>query len=153
MHGKADHRDPARLGQRSRRGYPHAIVCDNGPEFTGADLDDWASAHDVMLDFNHPGKPAQNAFIESFNGTFRDECLYEHWFTSLADAQRTIETWRIDCETERLHSRLKDQAPREFAQALQVHSPQLPDRHNPPYRVGGHVKPSLRRSRGGSYTF
>ena len=101
-----------------RRGYPRAIVCDNGPEFAGADLDEWAHQHGVLLDFIDPGKPVQNAFIESFNGTFRDECLNEHWFTSLADAQRTIEAWRIDYETERPHSRLKDLTPREFAQAL-----------------------------------
>jgi putative transposase len=71
-----------------------------------------------MLDFIDPGKPVQNAFIENFNGTFRDECLNENWFVSLSDAQRTIEAWRIDYECERPHSKLKDLTPREFAQAL-----------------------------------
>jgi putative transposase len=102
----------------STRGYPRVISCDNGPEFAGAALDEWAHEHGVMLDFIDPGKPVQNAFIESFNGTFRDECLNENWFVSLSDAQRTIEAWRIDYECERPHSKLKDLTPREFAQAL-----------------------------------
>ena len=80
------------------RGYPNAIVCDNGPEFVGAALDTWAHDHGVVLDFIDPGKPVQNPCIESFNGTFREECLNENWFVSLYDAQRTIETWRIDYE-------------------------------------------------------
>ena len=71
-----------------------------------------------MLDFIDPGKPTQNAFVESFNGTFRDECLNEHWFVSLYDAQHTIEAWRIDYECERPHSKLRDLTPREFALML-----------------------------------
>lgn len=102
----------------AERGYPLVISCDNGPEFAGADLDEWAHAHGVILDFIDPGKPVQNAFIESFNGTFRAECLNENWFISLADAQRTIEAWRIDYNCERPHSKLKDLTPREFAQTL-----------------------------------
>lgn len=105
------------------RGYPRAIVCDNGPEFVSAALDEWAHHHQVVLDFIDPGKPVQNAFIESFNGTFRDECLNESWFVSLADAQRTIEAWRVDYECERPHSRLKDRTPREFALALAAATP------------------------------
>lgn len=108
-----------------RRGYPRAIVCDNGPEFAGADLDDWAAAHDVLLDFIDPGKPVQNAFIESFNGTFRDECLNENWFVSLPDARQTIEAWRVDYECERPHSRLNDLTPREFAQQLITATPSI----------------------------
>lgn len=100
------------------RGYPRAIVCDNGPEFVSAALDEWAHRHRVALDFIDPGKPVQNAFIESFNGTFRDECLNESWFVSLADAQRAIEAWRIDYECERPHSRLNDLTPSEFARQL-----------------------------------
>jgi putative transposase len=100
------------------RGVPAAIVCDNGPEFAGQALDEWAHARGVKLDFIDPGKPVQNAFIESFNGTFRDECLNENWFLSLFDAQRTIEAWRIDYECERPHSKLRDLTPREFALAL-----------------------------------
>lgn len=97
------------------RGLPKAIVCDNGPEFAGEALDEWAYAHNVALDFIDPGKPTQNAFIESFNGTFREECLNENWFVSLADAQHTIEAWRIEYNTERPHSRLRDCTPNEFA--------------------------------------
>lgn len=100
------------------RGYPRAIVCDNGPEFVSAAVDEWAHRHHVALDFIDPGKPVQNAFIERFNGTFRDECLNENWFVGLIDAQRTIEAWRIDYEDERPHSRLKDLTPREFALTL-----------------------------------
>ncbi len=60
---------------------------DNGPEFAGRALDAWAYAHGVTLRFIRPGKPIENAYVESFNGKFRDECLNEHWFVSLADAQ------------------------------------------------------------------
>jgi len=100
------------------RGLPQTIVCDNGPEFRGAALDEWAYAHGVHLDFIDPGKPVQNAFIESFNGTFREECLNENWFLSLADAQRIIEAWRVDYNNERPHSQLRDLTPHEFALSL-----------------------------------
>jgi putative transposase len=100
------------------RGLPKAIVCDNGPEFTSAALDQWAYERGVHLDFIDPGKPVQNAFVESFNGTFRNECLNEHWFLTLADAQQIIAEWRIDYETERPHSQLRDLTPREFALEL-----------------------------------
>ena len=83
-------------GVALERGYPEILVVDNGPEFTSRALDQWAYEHGVELHFIEPGKPNQNAFIESFNGRFRDECLNEHWFTSLADAEEKIEAWRID---------------------------------------------------------
>jgi putative transposase len=102
------------------RGLPSVIVCDNGPEFASRALDEWAHTRGVTLDFIEPGKPVQNAFIESFNGTFRDECLNENWFVSLADAREIIEAWRIDYETERPHSKLHDLTPREFALALKT---------------------------------
>lgn len=105
------------------RGYPLVIVCDNGPEFRGEALDQWAHQHGVHLAFIEPGKPVQNAYIESFNGRFRDECLNEHWFVSLADAQQTIEAWRIDYETARPHSGLADRTPAEFARALRLTTP------------------------------
>jgi putative transposase len=104
-------------------GKPKAIVCDNGPEFASAALDEWAYRNDVTLNFIDPGKPTQNAFIESFNGTFREECLNENWFVSLADAQQTIEAWRVEYNTERPHSRLRDCTPREFA--LHLHQQQF----------------------------
>lgn len=72
----------------------------------------------MCLDFIDPGKPTQNTFSESFNGTLREACLNEHWFVSLADAQRTIDAWRIAYHTERPHSKLRDCPPREFALPL-----------------------------------
>ncbi len=97
------------------RGYPKQIVIDNGPEFTGRVLDAWAYDKGVELRFIEPGKPTQNAFVESFNGRFRDECLNQHWFVTLADAQRIIEQWRQDYNTIRPHSSLGNLTPVEFA--------------------------------------
>ena len=96
-------------------GLPQAIVVDNGPEFAGRTLDAWAYARGVTLRFIRPGKPIENAYIESFNGKFRDECLNEHWFVSVADAQTTIETWRVDYNTVRPHSSLDGATPHQFA--------------------------------------
>ena len=76
------------------RGLPEEIVVDNGPEFTSLAMDQWAHQNSVSLDFIEPGKPTQSAFIESFNGKFRDECLNEHWFINLSDAKEKIEKWR-----------------------------------------------------------
>ena len=78
------------------RGLPEAIVLDNGPEFRGRALGAWSEERGVRLEFIQPGKPAQNAFAESFNGRLRDECLNANWFTSLSDARRKIEDWRQD---------------------------------------------------------
>ncbi len=78
----------------SERGLPEAIVVDNGPEFRGRVLTAWSEERGVRLEFIQPGKPTQNAYIESFNGRLRDECLNANWFTSLSDARRKIETWR-----------------------------------------------------------
>jgi putative transposase len=77
-------------------GLPRAIQVDNGPEFISKDLDLWAYWNKVKLDFIRPGKPTDNAFIESFNARFRLECLNEHWFLSLDDAREKIEAWRRD---------------------------------------------------------
>jgi putative transposase len=98
------------------RGRPGTIVIDNGPEFTGKALDVWAHEHGVALHFIRPGKPIENAYIESFNGHFRDECLNQHWFTSLDDARRSIEAWRLDYNEVRPHSALGDRPPAEFRQ-------------------------------------
>jgi putative transposase len=97
---------------------PQAIVMDNGPELTSRALDQWAYARGVQLHFIDAGKPVQNCFVERFNGTLRDECLNEHWFTSLHDARRTVETWRIDYNRLRPHSSLNDRAPEEFRASL-----------------------------------
>ena len=77
-----------------KRSYPDVLVVDNGPELRGRDLDRWAHDHGVKLFFIDPGKPMQNGSIESFNGRFREECLDQSWFTSLAEARRVIEAWR-----------------------------------------------------------
>jgi putative transposase len=94
---------------------PKAIVIDNGSEFTGRAMDAWAHSKGIKLDFIRPGKPNENAFIESFNGKFRDECLNENWFLSLEDARRTIEEWRVDYNENRPHSSLGGLTPKEFA--------------------------------------
>src|SRR5689334_2888240 len=97
------------------RGLPTSITVDNGPEFDGQVLDKWAYRRTVTLSFIRPGKPNENAYIESFNGKFRDECLNEHWFLSLAHARSVIEAWRIEYNTERPHSSLGNRTPEEFA--------------------------------------
>jgi putative transposase len=99
----------------SERGLPEAIVVDNGPEFRGRALAAWSEQRGVRLEFIQPGKPAQNAYIESFNGRLRDECLNANWFTSLSDARRKIETWRQDYNEQRPHSSLNYLPPAEFA--------------------------------------
>ena len=96
------------------RPLPETLILDNGPEFAGTALDAWAAQHGVHLHFIQPGKPVQNAFIESFNGKFRDECLNEHWFLTLQEAQRVIEAWRREYNEERTHSTIGDVTPQEF---------------------------------------
>ncbi len=87
-HGISGFRVTRALDEMARfRGYPTAMRTDQGPEFTGKALDQWAYQRDIKLKLTQPGKPTQNAFIESFNGKFRDECLNEHWFCSLAEAR------------------------------------------------------------------
>jgi len=99
-----------------QRGYPGAIVIDNGPEFISIAFGLWAEQHEVTLTFIEPGKPVQNCYVESFNGRFRDECLNENWFTSLTDARRIIAAWMHDYNEEREHGSL-GMTPREFAKA------------------------------------
>ena len=100
---------------RELRGLPQILVMDNGPEFAGRAVDVWAYEQGVKLHFIEPGKPVQNAFIESFNGKMRDECLNEHWFISLAEARETIEAWRRDYNEVRPHTSLGNRTPQEFA--------------------------------------
>jgi putative transposase len=87
-------------------GVPECIRVDNGPEFISKEVDLWAYAQGVVLDFSRPGKPTDNAFIESFNSRFRQECLNEHWFLSLEDAKEKIEAWRGHYNEQRPHSSL-----------------------------------------------
>ena len=92
-------------------GYPKTIRVDQGSEFISRDMDLWAYQRGVTLDFSRPGKPTDNAFIESFNGRFRQECLNTHWFMSLADAREKVETWRRYYNEERPHSAIGNKSP------------------------------------------
>jgi len=112
----------------AERGAPDMIVIDNGPEFAGKALDAWAYRHGVKLHFIRPGKPTENAYIESFNGKFRDECLDEHWFVGLAHAREVIEAWRVDYNEVRPHSAIGNLAPAEFVRRAraELRSPTAP---------------------------
>ena len=92
-------------------GYPKSIRVDQGSEFISRDLDLWAYANNVTLDFSRPGKPTDNSFIESFNGKFRSECLNNHWFMSLDDARQKMEDWRRDYNEIRPHSAIGNKPP------------------------------------------
>ena len=98
-----------------QRGKPLAIRSDNGPEFAGVVMDGWAYERGIKLDFIRPGKPNENAFIESFNGRLREECLNDNQFLTLAEAQAIIEAWRKDYNDVRPHSSLDGLTPSEFA--------------------------------------
>lgn len=102
------------------RGQPELVVSDNGPEFAGRLLDAWAYQRGLKLHFIRPGKPVDNAFVESFNGKFRDECLNEHWFLGLEDARQIIETWRIDYNEIRPHSSLGQVTPKEYSNRVEL---------------------------------
>ncbi len=120
-HGISGHYVTRVLDQAIRfRGVPKAIRTDQGPEFTGRALDQWAYLNGVQLKLIQPGKPTQNAYIESFHGKFRDECLNEHWFTSLAQARILIAAWRRDYNECRPHSSLEYRTPAEFAASYRV---------------------------------
>jgi putative transposase len=97
-----------------RQGLPEIIIIDNGPEFISNALDAWAYQRGVKLTFIRPGKPVENAYIESFNGRLRDECLNENWFLSVEQARRIVEDWRMDYNTARPHSSLGNLTPEEF---------------------------------------
>lgn len=99
-------------------GKPKVIVSDNGPEFRSKCIEKWAEEQKITWHFIDPGKPMQNAFAESFNGKFRDECLNESWFSNLEEASDVIEKWRVDYNTERPHSSLDYKAPAELRQLV-----------------------------------
>jgi len=99
-------------------GLPDVIRVDNGPEFTSKALDQWAYENDVRLDFIRPGKPVENAYIESFNASLRKECLNAHWFQTLEEAKSKIEQWRREYNEDRPHSSLGNLTPKEYAQNL-----------------------------------
>ena len=100
------------------RGKPKTIVCDNGPEFTSIAMDQWAYRNDIELRFISPGKPIENAFIESFNGKFRDECLNDHWFMNFHDARKKIDAWVYEYNYERPHSSLDNMTQIEYGEYI-----------------------------------
>jgi putative transposase len=97
------------------RGKPKTIRCDNGPEFAGRVLDQWAFFNEVQLDFSRPATPTDNAFIESFNASVRKELLNASWFASLADARQRMDAWRKEYNEERPHTSLQNRTPKEYA--------------------------------------
>ena len=117
MTGKAVARALERLS--FTRPLPRVIRVDNGSEFYSQAMDSWAYRRGVQLQFIRPGKPVENAFIESFNGRLRDECLNANLFFSIEDARRKLEAWRLDYNTQRPHSSLADRTPSEFARRWQ----------------------------------
>jgi putative transposase len=100
------------------RGLPEVITVDNGPEFVGRALDEWAYRRGVKLNFIRLGKPIENAFAESFNGRLRDECLNTNWFINLKEAREIIENWREDYNQVRPHSSLNNLTPAEYAKTM-----------------------------------
>ena len=100
---------------RQTKGLPQRIKVDNGPEFISKALDAWAYFNHIQLDYSRPGTPTDNAIIESFNGSFRDECLNTNWFLSLADARDKIGRWKDDYNELRPHSSLTYLTPADFA--------------------------------------
>ena len=104
-------------------GFPKAIRVDQGTEFVSRDLDLWAYRRGVTLDFSRPGKPTDNAFIESFNGKFRAECLNAHWFMSLDGARQKCDAWRRDYNEERPHGAIGNKAPMELIDRSVAYGP------------------------------
>lgn len=100
---------------KERHGLPKQIVCDNGAEFTSKAMFFWAKENNVKLAFIQPGKPTQNAFVESLNGKFRNECLNQHWFRSIDEARYEINQWRNHYNNKRPHSSLNYLSPVAFA--------------------------------------
>ena len=105
----------------AERGKPRSIRVDNSPEFISRSLDLWAYFNGVKLDFSRPGKPTDNAVIESFNGRLRDERLNQHWFLSLDEAKRLTAAWREDYNRVRPHASLRHRTPFEFARRVDGH--------------------------------
>jgi transposase InsO family protein len=114
----------------SQRGKPTMIRSDNGAEFTGKAMLTWAHRHGISLRLIEPGKPNQNAYVESFNGRLRDECLNEHWFTSLAHARTVIETWRREYNEERPKKSLGGLTPAQYAKQLAIKAITMPENSN-----------------------
>ncbi len=95
-----------------QRGVASVLFCDNGSEFCSQAMDLWAYQNRARIDFSRPGKPTDNAHVESFNGTFRKECLDAHWFTTLTEAEHLVEAWRREYNESRPHRALGERTPR-----------------------------------------
>lgn len=115
------------------RGYPKAVRTDNGPEFTSRAFMAWAQGHGIRHILIDPGRPMQNGYIESFNGKFRDECLNEHWFVTLAQARASIAIWRQDYNEIRPHSSCNRTPPAKYAA---LHRQQASDAKHQPHTEG-----------------
>lgn len=102
----------------ARRGCPQAIRCDNGPELTSRHFLAWALEWKIELRHIQPGKPTQNAHVESFHGRLREECLRISWFTNLFDARRKVTDWKVEYNEQRPHSSLGYRTPAEFARVV-----------------------------------
>ncbi len=100
-------------------GLPDGIVLDNGPEYTALTLKAWAARNGVELYYIDPGKPTQNAFIESFNNKFRNECVDIRDVDTMAEARQVVEAWRVDYNTQRGHSSLGDKTPAEYSETIE----------------------------------
>jgi putative transposase len=101
-----------------RRGAPKLLFCDNGSEFTSQSMDLWAYRYGAQIDLSRPGKPTDNASVESFNGTLRAECLDVDWFATLTEAKQLIEAWRREYDDSRPHRSLGERTPNEFASQI-----------------------------------
>jgi putative transposase len=108
--------------KRQNRAVPQRIQLDNGSEFISRDFDKWAYENNVTLDYSRPGRSTDNPYIESFNGSFRDECLNTNWFLSLEDAAEKIERWRTEYNCFRPHSSLDGMTPDEVVEMYQLKS-------------------------------
>jgi putative transposase len=106
----------------ARRGRPQAIRCDNGPELTSRHFLAWALEWKIDLRHIQPGKPTQNAHVESFHGRLREECLRVSWFTNLFDARRKVTDWKVEYNEQRPHSSLGYRTPAEFARVALTQS-------------------------------
>jgi putative transposase len=104
---------------RNRFGLPHTIRVDQGSQFTSKELDLWAYTNGITLDFSRPGKPTDNAYVESFNASVRLECLGQHWFMDLDEARKKVEDWRMEYNEVRQHSTIGDRTPMSL-----IHQPQ-----------------------------
>ena len=102
----------------ARRGAPKLLFCDKGSEFSSQIMDLWAYQNGVRIDFSRPGKPTDNAYIETFNGTLRAECLDTHWLGTVAAAKETLEAWRKEYNESRPHRALGERTPNEFAKGI-----------------------------------